>query len=133
MKHLPAAHRKAAAAVGHHALALGDADGLAQIGLAAQAVFALPAFRVYSGITWSPFFRLVTPGPMSTTTPAPSWPRIAGTALGIGARAGEFIGMADAGGPDFDQHLAGARAARSTVSMVSGRRSIRDGGFDFHC
>ena len=29
-------------------------------------------------MTWSPFFTLVTPGPTSTTTPAPSWPRIAG-------------------------------------------------------
>src|SRR6266542_3669138 len=29
-------------------------------------------------MTWSPFFTLVTPGPTSTTIPAPSWPRIAG-------------------------------------------------------
>src|SRR6267378_2514663 len=29
-------------------------------------------------MTWSPFFRPVTAGPTSTTTPAPSWPRIAG-------------------------------------------------------
>src|SRR5438105_4949211 len=29
-------------------------------------------------MTWSPFLRLVTPGPTSTTMPAPSWPRIAG-------------------------------------------------------
>src|SRR5262245_5971029 len=29
-------------------------------------------------MTWSPFFSVVTPGPTSTTTPAPSWPRIAG-------------------------------------------------------
>src|SRR5690606_29429673 len=29
-------------------------------------------------MTWSPFLRLATPGPTSTTTPAPSWPRIAG-------------------------------------------------------
>src|SRR5262249_55465471 len=32
---------------------------------------------VYSGMTWSPLFTLVTPLPTSTT-PAPSWPRIAG-------------------------------------------------------
>src|SRR5262249_21140156 len=31
-----------------------------------------------SGMTWSPFLTLVTPGPTSTTTPAPSWPRIDG-------------------------------------------------------
>src|SRR5215467_13218292 len=29
-------------------------------------------------MTWSPFLTLVTPGPTSTTTPAPSWPRIDG-------------------------------------------------------
>src|ERR1700712_5632698 len=29
-------------------------------------------------MTWSPFFTEVTPRPTSTTTPAPSWPRIAG-------------------------------------------------------
>src|SRR5204863_3706286 len=29
-------------------------------------------------MTWSPFFTEVTPAPTSTTTPAPSWPRIAG-------------------------------------------------------
>src|ERR1700724_1774358 len=29
-------------------------------------------------MTWSPFFTEVTPGPTSTTMPAPSWPRIAG-------------------------------------------------------
>src|SRR5256885_1908696 len=29
-------------------------------------------------MTWSPFFRLVTPAPSSTTIPAPSWPRIEG-------------------------------------------------------
>src|SRR3546814_14514432 len=36
---------EAAGAVGHHALALGRADGGAQIGLARQAAFALAAFR----------------------------------------------------------------------------------------
>src|SRR5215475_11316839 len=29
-------------------------------------------------MTWSPFFTEVTVGPTSTTTPAPSWPRMAG-------------------------------------------------------
>src|SRR5690242_3343304 len=29
-------------------------------------------------MTWSPLFSLVTPGPTSTTIPAPSWPRIEG-------------------------------------------------------
>src|SRR6185295_8590787 len=33
---------------------------------------------VYNGITWSPLRTVVTPAPMSTTTPAPSCPSIAG-------------------------------------------------------
>src|SRR5207237_780374 len=33
---------------------------------------------VYKGMTWSPGLTLVTPGPTSRTTPAPSCPRIAG-------------------------------------------------------
>jgi len=45
MQHLLALEREAAAAVGHEALALGDADLLAEIGLAAEAVLALAAFR----------------------------------------------------------------------------------------
>ena len=44
MVELFTAERESAGAVGHHALALGDADGLAQIGLARQAVLALAAF-----------------------------------------------------------------------------------------
>ncbi len=62
-------------------------------------------------MTWSPFFTEVTPGPTSTTTPAPSWPRIAGNSpSGIGARQRELVGVADAGRLDLDQHLAGLRA-----------------------
>jgi hypothetical protein len=41
---LLAAEREPAGAVGHDALALGDADRLAQIGLAGQAILALAAF-----------------------------------------------------------------------------------------
>src|SRR5271168_1285140 len=33
---------------------------------------------VYRGMTWSPLRNEVTPGPTSTTMPAPSWPNIAG-------------------------------------------------------
>ena len=45
MEDLVAAEREPAGAVGHHALALGRADRGAEIGLARQAVLALPAFR----------------------------------------------------------------------------------------
>ena len=44
MVDLVAAEREPAGAVGHHALALGRADRDAEIGLARQAIFALPAF-----------------------------------------------------------------------------------------
>src|SRR5690606_15819546 len=37
-----------------------------------------PHSAVYSGMTWSPGFTLVTPSPTSTTTPAPSCPSTAG-------------------------------------------------------
>src|SRR4030095_17122794 len=48
---------------------------------------------VYSGITWSPLCTLVTPAPTSTTTPAPSWPRMAGErASGSAAQRGERAG-----------------------------------------
>jgi ornithine cyclodeaminase/alanine dehydrogenase-like protein (mu-crystallin family) len=40
---------EAAGAVGHQALALGGADGLAQVGLARQAELALAAFRRVAG------------------------------------------------------------------------------------
>ena len=33
---------------------------------------------VYSGMTWSPGWSVFTPAPTSTTTPAPSWPRMVG-------------------------------------------------------
>ena len=35
---------------------------------------------MYSGMTWSPGFSVVTPGPHSSTSQPPSWPRIAGNA-----------------------------------------------------
>ena len=42
-------------------------------------------------------------------------------AFGIGARAGEFVGVADAGGLDLDQHLARPWGpSRSTSSMTRG-------------
>ena len=37
-----------------------------------------PHSAVYSGITWSPGWTLVTPSPTSTTVPAPSWPSTTG-------------------------------------------------------
>src|SRR5262249_15055896 len=58
-------------------------------------------------MTWSPFFTLVTPGPTSTTMPAPSWPRMAGNSPS-GER--EFVRVTDAGGLHLDQDFGGFRA-----------------------
>src|SRR5690606_20969071 len=45
----PAIEGEAAGAVGHHPLALGGADRLAQVGLGVEAVVAFPAFRGVEG------------------------------------------------------------------------------------
>src|SRR6266851_1167492 len=80
-------------------------------------------------MTWSPVFTLVTPGPTSTTMPAPSWPRIAGN--GAGER--ELVGVADARRLHLDQHLAGFRPVeidlghRERLALVQG-----DGSAAFH-
>ena len=72
-------------------------------------------------MTWSPFCTVVTPAPTSTTMPAPSWPKIdREQALGIGARARELVGVADAGGLDLDQHLARPRALELDLLITSG-------------
>ena len=54
-------------------------------------------------------------------------------AFRIGTRERVVIGMADAGGLDLDQHLAGARALQ--VDFFHGERGTGfpgDGGFGFH-
>ena len=121
-----AAEREAAGAVGHQALALRRADRRAEVGLARQAGLALPALgRVERDDVIALLQRWSRPGPTSTTTPAPSWPRIAGNRpSGIGARARELVGVADAGGLDLDQHLARRGPSSWTVSMVSGAPAL---------
>src|SRR5919112_243373 len=58
-------------------------------------------------MTWSPRRTLVTPGPTSTTTPAPSWPRMAGEKpLRVRSGPGKFVGVTKPGGAHLDQHLA---------------------------
>src|SRR5262249_41157251 len=73
-----AASGKSRRPIRHHALALGCADGGAQMVLRERQDGQLRHSGVYSGMTWSPFLTEVTPTPVSTTTPAPSWPRIDG-------------------------------------------------------
>jgi hypothetical protein len=69
---------------------------------------------------------------MSTTTPAPSWPRIVGKqAFGIGAGQCELIGVTDAGGLDLDQHFALARPLELDGGYFQ-RLSSSDGGMNIH-
>src|SRR5437870_3529668 len=58
-----AAEREAAAAIRHHALPLRSTYRLAQVGLAAQAVFALPALRGVERNDVIAFFHAADPGP----------------------------------------------------------------------
>src|SRR5882762_4366214 len=105
-----AAQRKSAAAIGHHALALRDAYRLAQIGLAGETVLALPAFGGVERNNVIAFFHAGDPRARfdhyARTLVAENRRE---QTLGVGARAREFVGMADAGRLDLDQHLAGLR------------------------
>ena len=66
---------------------------------------------VYSGMTWSPFFSDFTPGADVDHDARALVAEDRGEqAFRIGARERELIGVADAGGLDLDQHLAGPRA-----------------------
>src|SRR6266481_2904493 len=65
-------------------------------------------------MTWSPFLTLATPGPTSTTMPAPSWPRIAGNRPS-GSAPEEVVGMTDAGGFHLDKDFAGFRPVQLDV------------------
>ena len=64
-------------------------------------------------MTWSPFFTLVTPGPDVDDDAGALVPEDRREqTLRVGARQRELVGVADAGGLDLDQHLAGLRALR---------------------
>jgi hypothetical protein len=107
MQHL-AAERESRAAVRHQALALGGADGGAQVGLARETRRALPAFRrverddVVAGLQRG-HARPDLDHDAGALMPEDSREQ----ALGIGARKRELVGVADAGGLDLNQHLAG--------------------------
>jgi hypothetical protein len=105
-----AVHGEAAGAVRHHAFSLGLADGGAEIGLARQARFALAAFRRVKGNHVVAFLdrrhaRCHIYDDARTFVPENHREE----PLGVGAGARELIGVAHAGGFDFDQHLAGLR------------------------
>src|SRR6185295_3761753 len=98
-------------AVGHHALALRAADRGAKVGLAGEARFAVPAFR-----------RVERDHVVALLEGDHARPDIDHYAralvaedhreqpLGIAARAGELVGVADARRLDLDHHLAELRS-----------------------
>ncbi len=97
--------------VGHHALALGGANRGAQIGLAAEAAFALPAFRrVERDHVVAGFHRQHAGADFAHD--AGSFMTEDGGEDSFAVETIECvgIGVANAGGLDFDQHFAGFRA-----------------------
>ena len=102
---------EAAAAVRHQALALGGAYGDAEIGFAAEAVFTLPAFRRVERDDVIALFQRGDAAPDIDHHARAFMAENGGEdAFRIGAGEGEFIGVANAGGLDFHQHFALARA-----------------------
>ena len=71
--------------------------------------------------TWSPGATCVTPAPTASTTPAPSWPSTTGTGNGIVPSIDGQVAVAQPGGGDAHQHLAGARSRTSRSSTTCGR------------
>src|SRR6202521_1086593 len=133
MDHL-LAHREAAGAVRHDALALGGADGGAQVGLARQARLALPALgrvernhvitlaeRADAGPHVHDDARALVPENHRKQT------------LRIGAGTGEFVRVAHAARADLHQHFAGLRAVQihgHHFQRPSG--GVRNGSLGFH-
>ena len=102
--------RKARGAVGHQALALRGADRGAEIGLARQAGRALPAFR---RVQRNDVIALLDAGDALADVDHDARAFMAEDrrkqSFRIGAGQCEFVGVADAGGLDLDQHFAFAR------------------------
>src|ERR1700737_788451 len=105
-----ALEREAAGAVRHHALALRHPDLLAEIGLAAEAVLALAAFRRVEG---DDVIALLEAGDAGTDVDDDAGALMTEDGgkqpLGIGAGERVLVGVADARRLELDQHLAGAR------------------------
>ncbi len=126
--------REPAGAVGHDAAPLRRADCHAQIGLAAEAIFALPAFRRVERDDVIAHLQAGHAGAhLGHDTRALMAEDCGEDALGVGAGEGEFVGVADAGGLDLDQHL--ARAWAFDVHRLQAERLARlagHGGTDLH-
>ena len=112
---------KARGAIGHQALALGQADFLAQVGFGIQAIFAFAAFR---RVKRNDMVALGERGHTLANLHHDARALMAHDgrkqAFGIGAGNGEFIGVADAGCLDFNQNLAFLRACQVNLNNFQG-------------
>ncbi len=129
-----AIERKAAGGVGHQATALGRADRLAQVGLARQAEFALAAFR---RIEWNDVVVFLECRHAGANVDHDARAFVAEDGgeqpFRIGAGQGVVIGMANAGGLQFDQHFARLRAFKVNIVDRQRRAGLPcDCGFGFH-
>ena len=107
VQHRLAAEGKAAAAVGHQALALGHPDRLAEIGLGIETVLARPAFRRVERDHMIALFETGDTGPgidhhAGTLVTENGWKQ----AFRVVAGQGERIRVADSRRLDLDQNLA---------------------------
>ena len=121
MVNLRAAEGEPAGPVGHDALALRGADGGAEVGLPREARLAAAALR---RVERDDVVALRDRGDARADVDDHARPFVAEDhreqPLGIGARAGELVGVADAGRLDLDQHLPAFGPSSSTSSITSG-------------
>ena len=129
-----AAERKAAGAIGHQALALRRADRRAEVGLARQARLALPALgRVERNHVIALLERRHAGADVDHDARALVAEDRRKEALRIRAGARVFVGVADAGRLDLDQHL--ARLGGSEIDRLDGEGCpclVRNRRPDFH-
>ena len=129
-----AVEAEAAGGVGHQALALRAADQLAQVGLAREAELALAAL---GRVERDDVVALLEGGHAGPDVDHDAGAFMAEDrrehAFRVGARERVVVGVADAGGLDFDQHFAEAGAFEVDGFDGQGRGGFPgDGGFGFH-
>ena len=131
---LLAADGEARGAVRHHALALRGADRGAEIGLARQAGRALPAFgRVERDDVIALLHRRDAGPDIDHDAGALMTQDRREQPFRVGAGERELVGVADAGGLDLDQHLAGLRPFEIDVHDLERLGLLQcDSGTGFH-
>ena len=129
-----AAQAEPAGAVGHQALALGDANGLAQVGLAAQAIFALAALgRVQRDDVIAGLQAGDAVAHLDHHAGAFMAEDGGEDPFRVVARQGESVGMANSRRLDFDQHFAGLGPVQVDGFDAEGISGlVGNGCADFH-